>query len=1081
MGQPDCNCYANIGISGKIVAGEVSSSDRVVFTSVLDDSVGGDSNEDNTATTPAAGDWRMIAITGGTLELHHADVRYGGLALRPFTFFNPDAYRMLDNQGGEVIFDDADISYAYGNASYRQLYTGTTTVSNSFFHDSPVATEFYAGGAQTITGMKFATTAIAVYFHSGTLTVSGSSFNNTTYGVYNVSPTDQVDARNNFWGSASGPTNLANPTGTGAIAQGNVLFDPWLEQEPGNIPVEPTCLVDCNSSILFLPGIESSRLYRPDYSGGVDQLWEPNTPSDVKDLFLDTNGNGLRDDVYTKDVIDEANIIFPRPNVYLSFLSDLDKWKTNEKLIADYAVAPYDWRLSMDDVINNGNQFPDGRIYYSGTDSATTSPFIIQELRRLAASSHTHKVTIIAHSNGGLVAKALINKLGSEAGNLVDKVIFVAVPQLGTPQAVGALLHGYDQGIPKDWLPAFLDPATARAFASTSPMAYQLLPSQDYFHSEGIDTITPIVTFDDGVSTQQFVNAYGHSVGNYTELHDFLLGNEGRIQPTFSDIPNPSILKSNLLSYGENLHLQIDDNWAPTSSIKLFQIAGFGNETVSGVRYWTGKKCVKSSSGQGCISYIPSIEYTPLNVIDGDGTVIMTSALAMSTSSPNVSRWWVDLDSYNNSIISGSQFRLDTKHADILGIPELREFIVNNIIRSETENLPSFLFSEIPPSNDTKRLSFFLHSPLSLSIRDSLGGVIDQSTTTIKGGSFVSFGEVQYISVLASSSQTLVLEGRESGSFTLEIQEKLGNITVASTTFMAIPCSTSSRVFMDFTDGTIGNASQLQVDENGDGSIDFTLTPRLGEVVSAKLEDINSPSTIVSTTSTLGTNGWYTSNAIVSLTATDTESGVATTPYSLNRGVTWIAYSSPLSITTEGTTTILYYSVDKAGNSEVTNTLTLKIDKTAPEASISVSTSTQDILVAGSDNFGTTTVAKDSSGNVTLTDQAGHTTKLFFTKTYSGKQLAYAKLTGVQYDSQPKVTLPSSSFLYIWDNKIPTTLLSQTIAVDGTYLIQATYDKIKNKTTIIVLKKSLPIQTQVFTGLKVVKLTTNKGVVGYSW
>jgi hypothetical protein len=197
--------------------------------------------------------------------------------------------------------------------------------------------------------------------------------------------------------------------------------------------------------------------------------------------------------------------------------------------------------------------------------------------------------------------------------------------------------------------------------------------------------------------------------------------------------------------------------------------------------------------------------------------------------------------------------------------------------------------------------------------------------------------------------------------------------------------------------------------------------------------------------------------------------------------VTWIAYSSPLSITTEGTTTILYYSVDKAGNSEVTNTLTLKIDKTAPEASISVSTSTQDILVAGSDNFGTTTVAKDSSGNVTLTDQAGHTTKLFFTKTYSGKQLAYAKLTGVQYDSQPKVTLPSSSFLYIWDNKIPTTLLSQTIAVDGTYLIQATYDKIKNKTTIIVLKKSLPIQTQVFTGLKVVKLTTNKGVVGYSW
>ena len=130
---------------------------------------------------------------------------------------------------------------------------------------------------------------------------------------------------------------------------------------------------------------------------------------------------------------------------------------------------------------------------------------------------------------------------------------------------------------------------------------------------------------------------------------------------------------------------------------------------------------------------------------------------------------------------------------------------------------------------------------------------------------------------------------------------------------------------------------------------------------------------------------------------------------------------------------------------------------------------------------GATTVTKDGSGNVTLADQAGHSTKLFFTKTNSGKQLTYAKLTGVQYDAQPKVTLPSSSFLYIWDTKTPVTLISQTIAVDNIYLIQASYDKSKNKTTVIVLKKNLPIQTQVYAGLKVVKLTTSKGVVGYSW
>jgi hypothetical protein len=60
-------------------------------------------------------------------------------------------------------------------------------------------------------------------------------------------------------------------------------------------------------------------------------------------------------------------------------------------------------------------------------------------------------------------------------------------------------------------------------------------------------------------------------------------------------------------------------------------------------------------------------------------------------------------------------------------------------------------------------------------------------------------------------------------------------------------------------------------------------------------------------------------------------------------------------------------------------------------------------------------------------------------------------------------------------------LLSQTIAVNNTYLIQAVYDKAKNKTTIIVLKKNLPIQTSSLTGLKLVKLTTTNGVIGYGW
>lgn len=51
---------------------------QIAFTSIKDDSVGGDSNGDANATLPSMGDWGGILLDGGSGEFRYAKFRYGG-------------------------------------------------------------------------------------------------------------------------------------------------------------------------------------------------------------------------------------------------------------------------------------------------------------------------------------------------------------------------------------------------------------------------------------------------------------------------------------------------------------------------------------------------------------------------------------------------------------------------------------------------------------------------------------------------------------------------------------------------------------------------------------------------------------------------------------------------------------------------------------------------------------------------------------------------------------------------------------------------------------------------------------------
>lgn len=1063
-------------INGRLLA-QGTVDQPIVFTSYLDDSFGGDSNNDNGLYTPAPGNWSGLYFDGSTGSvLTHAILRYGGYYLADFNgvYFITTDWNFLHIKNSGVSINSSVIEKSYD--------TGISVGGNSNIQLTNSEIKYHKRGIMSYTLTPWS--------------MNGSKlFGNSIYAINASTNSALVDARNNWWGSDTGPTIYSNPSGIGDKIYGNLLYDPWTGKIPPNQPpvlsytdtdgyrtdgVEP--------NIAFIPSAPVFKATYTDVNNDAPSYFRVVVNGTPHEMTKDTGQDGTYSNgeqyfynspigyfgkgnySYHFEASDgkvatrlpaTGELIFEVKNVPVLLIpgilgtemkkGDDTLWMDFGRMLADITDGfmdplamdedgnPIDAGVTIGDVIRRPlivydyfqglvNEFAINQ-YFEGTDlfifpydwrldNRVNSVKLQEKINQILSQTGSSKIDLVTHSMGGLIAKQyIVNSTNPKIG----KLIFIGTPHLGAPKALKTLMFGDRFGVP--W--SVLNPGEMKKISRNMYSVYQLLPSREYFNKLGGYYSAPV--WDDPGE---------HKLLNFLETQLLMLSggyNLSAIQDG-ADFHTPALDLIDLSSYG----------------IDSYNISGCTTPTISGIVQ---------------VGSVADDEYL-LYMNAGDKTVPLGSSTAVNV--PN------DHNYYYKNASHGKMPSQD-------GVRELvTQIITNNVNNS---SLPTDVIQD--KSQCVLNGKFVsVHSPVELHVYDEQGnhtGPADNNTLeeSINGLSYEEVSGNKFVFIPSDNGQNykIKLVATDNGNFDLRVKS-IENSNVTQTVYYnKIAITSASRGEMVVNNTSADNI--INLDFNGSGS--FEPIPASAVLNASQSQDLTAPITTVVFSGTAGNNGWYKSDVVVSLTAIDDNSGVLRTEYSLDTGVNWFIYQNPFTVNKEGSSTLFYRSIDKAGNKEQNKSQTIKIDKTPPEANIVFSSQLKDIVISGSDNISAVTIV-DNPGLVTLTDEAGNTVELIF-KERSRVKLFSATLLEIKYNGISVPISKNSRFDFYWGYNKQGELnrLIQSIMVKNDFRILANWDYKKNITRITGKDVVLGKIKEKLNEMVLIKISIVKGDLSYNY